>query len=70
MSEARVANSSVLVVADVLAVSRSEEREFTRGMAQTITDTEFHQLRLHTLRDYCITTILSRAYLSVGLAVL
>lgn len=47
MSEARVANSSVLVVADVLAVSRSEEQEFTRGMAQTIKDAEFHQSRLH-----------------------
>lgn len=47
MCEARVANSSVLVVADVLAVSRSEERKITRGMAQTIKDTEFRQLRLH-----------------------
>lgn len=46
MSEARVANSSVLVVADVLAVSRSKEREFTGGMAQTIKGAEFHQLRL------------------------
>lgn len=58
------------MVADVLAVSRSEEREFTRGMAQTIKDTEFHQLRLHTLCDYCITTILSRAYLSVDIRAL